>query len=115
MARDKPGYKGDLTKLDTRSGARSVPAEDIEAARVRARGAPAAPYDPALHARLGREMVDRSMRAVMGNYPNKGRQPLHILTSSQFSQFTQTGEWEGMPTPEEYGPQDYAPEDKEYT
>lgn len=115
MSSRQRSYQGDLTKLDTRGAARSTSQEEVAAARQRAAGAPAPPYDPALHARLGREIVDRAQRSVMGNYGNKGRHPLHILTPGQFASFQQTGEWEGMPTPEEYGPQNYEPEDKEYT
>jgi hypothetical protein len=42
---------------------------------------------------------------------------MYTLSSPQFTEFQETGGWSGeprMPTPEEYGPQSAAPEDKEY-
>jgi hypothetical protein len=108
MAR-KQGYSKDFSKLKTTGPAKSFTQEESDAA-----GAPAPAYDPALHAALGRQVEDRAKRWVAGRYEIKGRSPMHVLTPAQFSQFTNTGEWEGMPSVAEYGPHSAVPEDKEY-
>jgi hypothetical protein len=111
---DKNPYKGDLKKLDTRGMARSTSPESIEAGRKLAAGGPAPPYDPAEHARLGRHIEDVAKRTVVGRYETKGRSPTYTLSPDQFAQHQATGEWEGMPTIEQYGPQHQVAEDKEY-
>jgi hypothetical protein len=111
---DKNPYKGDLKKLDTRGMARSTSAESIEAQRTQAAGRPAPPYDPAEHARLGRQIEDTVKRTVVGRYENKGRSPTYKLSPHQFATFQATGAWDTMPTIEQYGPQHQVAEDKEY-
>ena len=59
-------------------------------------------------------LENRIQRTVMGLYERKGRSPMHVLTPAQFTQFTETGGWEGMPSPEEYGPHSAVLEDKDY-
>jgi hypothetical protein len=112
----KKGY--DFTKrLDTRGTARRTSQEQIDAARKLAAGRPAPPYDPVLHAKLGREIIDTVKRTVIGLAEVKGRAPTYKLSHDQFAEFTETGAWSGeprMPTPEEYGPHSAVPEDKEY-
>ena len=98
--------------INTRAAVRRTPQEDIDAARVRAAGAPAPPYDPAEHARLGRVMEDRATRWVMGRYENKGRSPMVVLSHAQFAELHQTGDVAGLMP--DYGPHVMAPEDKEY-
>jgi hypothetical protein len=110
----------------TGAGARRVSQEELDAARVRASGVNAKPgyrdeqgvarySNPAFQEWAKGEMLDRARRTVMGLYENKGRYPMHTLSHGQFAQFKETGTWEGMPTPEEYGPHSVVPEDKEYT
>ena len=105
----------DFTKgLDTRGTARRTSQETLDASRTRAAGAEPPPYDPALHAKIGREAEERATRWVMGRYENKGRSPMIVLHPTQFAQLQETGDWEGSPSLESYGPQSMAPEDKEY-
>jgi hypothetical protein len=105
----------DFSKGVNTSGAtRRTSQADVDAARVRAAGSEPAPYDPVKHLQGGREIIDRVQRTVMGRYEIKGRSPFHVLTPAQFSQFTEAGTWEGMPSPEEYGPHSFVPEDKDY-
>ena len=89
--------------------------EENDASRARAAGRPMGPPNKELAAWAGGQLMDRLQRTVIGNYERKGRAPTYTLSPGQFAQFQSTGEWEGMPTPEEYGPQSYVPEDKEYT
>lgn len=106
----------DYANINTRSYSR-VPGfseEESAAARRQAAGRPQSSTNPALQAWAKNEVESRARRAVVGRFENKGRAPMHVLTPAQFSQFTETGAWEGMPTPEEYGPQSAGPEDKEY-
>jgi len=109
---DKNPYKGDLSKLNTRGGARHTPQEHIDAARVRAAGAPAPPYDPVEHARLGRQIESNAKRWVMGTHENKGRSPMTVLHPHQFAEFQATGDvaglWPG------YGPESAGPDDREW-
>ena len=100
--------------LDTRGGARHTIQESIDTARVRAAGAPGPPPNPALQSWAAGEVVDRAKRTVMGRIEMGGRSPMITLSPHQFATFQATGEWEGMPTPEQYGPQHAYPEDKEY-
>jgi hypothetical protein len=111
---DKNPYKGDLKKLNTSGTARRTTQESLDAARTRAAGAPAPPPNPELQAWAKGEIEDRIKRTVMGTVENKGRSPMITLSHIQHAQFKETGEWEGMPTLEEYGPQHAAREDKEY-
>jgi len=109
---DKHPYKGDLSKLNTRAGARRTSQESLDAARVQAAGKPAPPYDPVQHATLGREMEDRAKRWVMGTYENKGRSPMVVLSHSQFAEFKATGDVAGLLPG--YGPHDAGPDDREW-
>ena len=93
---DKHPYKGDLSKINTRAGARRTSQEHLDAARVRAAGAPAPPYDPVEHARLGRQIENNAKRWVMGRYENKGRSPMPVLSKQQFTEFQQTGDVAGL-------------------
>lgn len=99
----------------TRGAVRRTSQEEVEAARVKAAGRAPREVSPEFHAWAKAETESRARRAVMGLISVKGRQPLHVLSEEQFDQFRRTGAWEGMPTPEEYGPQHYVPDDKEYT
>lgn len=115
MARgDKNPYKGNLGKLDTRGAARRTSQESLDAARERVAGKAQGPPNPELVAWTKHEAEDRARRTVIGMFENKGRAPMHVLSAPQFAQFKATGGWEGMPTPEEYGPHSAGPEDKEY-
>lgn len=109
---DKNPWRG--TTINTQGSARRTSQESLDAARVRAAGVDPGPYDPVKHLQGGREIIDRVQRTVMGRYEIKGRSPFHVLTPAQFSQFTETGAWEGMPSLEEYGPHSFVPEDKDY-
>jgi len=115
MARgDKNPYGGDLNKLSTRPYAGQTSQERVEAARVHAAGRPQPPDNPGLQAWAKGEVESRASRLVMGLYENKGRAPGFVLSEQQFTQFQTTGEWEGMPTPKEYGPQSAGPDDREW-
>jgi hypothetical protein len=98
--------------INTSGAARRTPQEDLDAARVRAAGAPAPPYDPAEHARLGRKMEDRATRLVMGRYENHGRSPMVVLSHSQFAELKATGDVAGLLP--DYGPHSQGPDDKEW-
>lgn len=100
--------------LDTSGNVRRTSQETLNASRSRAAGAEPPPYDPVAHAKIGRQAESDAKRWVMGRYENKGRSPMMVLHPTQFAQFQQTGDWEGSPSPEDYGPQSMAPEDKEY-
>jgi hypothetical protein len=122
--------KLDLSNIDTRSAARRTTQEELDVARVQASGAgaknePRGPQsealiaNPELQAWAKAEAERRAGRAVMGLTSRKGRQPMYVLSHEQFAEFKATGAWSGdnpkMPTPEEYGPHSYKPEDKEWT
>lgn len=114
MAR-KQGFQGSFSQLNTRGAGRRTSQEDLDASRAQAAGKEPPPYDPAEHARLGRQMEDASKRWMMGRYENKGRSPMFTLSPHQFDSFQKTGAWSGEPQlPADYGPSSAVPEDKEY-
>ena len=113
-------------KKGTGGGARRTSQEQLDTSRRRASGVDAKPgyrdaqgvaryRNPEFQAWAKSEVESRASRWVMGLYGNKGRYPGHVLSEGQFTQFKATGTWEGMPTPEEYGPHSQVNEDKEYT
>jgi hypothetical protein len=117
----------DLRK-GTGAGARRTTQEELDAARVKASGVNRA--DPKYNYRdeqgvaryanpefkewAKTEIEGRARRFVRGIYEDKGRAPGHVLSHEQFTQFKETGTWEGAPSEEEYGPHSYVPDDKEY-
>ena len=114
----------DYKNIDTRGGARRTSQEDLETSRKRAAGSGedfrdeqgvARSSNPAFSDWAKGEIESRVQRTVMGLYGDKGRYPMHVLTPHQFTDFQSTGQWEGMPSAEEYGPQSEVAEDKEYT